>query len=122
MYILAPEGAGEEPEAAGLLLLLRLACCAAGEADTEGEGLAAGEVLAGEGEGEVDGDELDAVLLPAGTASELAPPVCKCHSTATSMLDSAGKNAAGNWKKRTVPLPMDASCRHYAFECNHTHH
>ena len=81
MCIVAPEAAGEEPEAAGLLLLL-LACCAAGEADTEGEGLAAGEVLAGEGEGEVDVDELDAVLLPAGTAAELALPVCKCHSTA----------------------------------------
>jgi hypothetical protein len=81
MCIVAPEAAGEEPEAAGLLLLL--ACCAAGEADTEGEGLAAGEVPAGEGEGEVDVDELDAVLLPAGTAAELAPPVCKCRSTAT---------------------------------------
>ena len=102
MYILAPEGAGEEPEAAGLLLLL--ACCAAGEADTDGEGLAAGEVLAGEGEGEVDGDELDAVLLPAGTASELAPPACKCHSTATSMLDSAGKLCCRQLEEKDSPF------------------
>ena len=104
MYILAPEGAGEEPEAAGLLLLLLLACCAAGEADTEGEGLAAEEVLAGEGEGEVDGDELDAVLLPAGTASEPAPPVCKCHSTASSMLDSAGKACCRQLEEKDSPI------------------
>ena len=104
MYILAPEGAGEEPEAAGLLLLLLLARCAAGEADTEGEGLAAREVLAGEGEGEVDGDELDAVLLPAGTASELALPVCECHSTATSMLDSAGKSCCRQLEEKDSPI------------------
>jgi hypothetical protein len=111
MYIVAPDAAGEEPKPAGLLLLLLLACCIAGEADPVCEGLPAGEVLVGEGE--VDGIELDAVLLPAGTPSELAPSVCKGHSTASSMLYSAGQ-AVMLRHKATVSLPVKPSWRHRA--------
>lgn len=69
-----PEGEGEDTEGEGLLLLLLLSCCAAGELEAAGDEPDAEELPAGDDAGDGDDELAPAVLFP-----ELAPSICRSH-------------------------------------------
>ncbi len=69
-----PAGEGEDPEGDGLLLLLLLSCCAAGELEAAGDRLDAEELPAGVDAGDGNDELAPAVLFP-----ELAPSVCRSY-------------------------------------------